>query len=228
MTLKHIMVNRPAVPAPLDLSIPRSEQRPWKFENEIAALFSRSPARPHPVVFIGSSSFTIWFTLDADLGHIGALNHGFGGSETSDCIHYWDRLVTPYSPRLVVLGSGDNDLANGKTPEAVIADFESAVRLARGMHTPAKLLFVAIKPSIARWALFGAQTIVNHHVQKRAHHDAHQVGFIDIRPVMLDSAGQPRRELFLEDGLHLSAAGYTAWSSVLRPRLKAELAVITA
>jgi lysophospholipase L1-like esterase len=182
-------------------------------------LVTRAPARPHPVVCIGSSSFTIWFTLDADLGHIGALNHGFGGAELSDCNHYWDRLVVPYSPRLVVLAAGDNDLANGKSPATVIADFEHAVS-----RTPpgAKLLFLAVKPSVARWPLFGAQTIVNDHVAARAAQDR-QVGFIDIRPAMLAADGRPIPGLFLEDGLHLSVAGYAAWTSVLRPRLHAEL-----
>ena len=36
---------------------------------------------------------------------------------------------------------------------------------------------------------------------------------------MLDGYGQPRRELFGEDGLHLSAAGYALWTAAVRARL---------
>jgi len=34
---------------------------------------------------------------------------------------------------------------------------------------------------------------------------------------MLDRAGKPRAEFFLEDGLHLSREGYRLWGSLLEP-----------
>ena len=38
---------------------------------------------------------------------------------------------------------------------------------------------------------------------------------------MLDDQGQPLKELFVEDGLHLNAAGYRRWSALVRPLLEA-------
>jgi lysophospholipase L1-like esterase len=40
---------------------------------------------------------------------------------------------------------------------------------------------------------------------------------------MLDEQAQPRDELFLEDGLHMTPAGYQLWTSIVRPRLEADL-----
>jgi hypothetical protein len=37
---------------------------------------------------------------------------------------------------------------------------------------------------------------------------------------MLDSAGNPRRELFLGDMLHMNEAGYAIWKELIRPHLK--------
>lgn len=39
---------------------------------------------------------------------------------------------------------------------------------------------------------------------------------------MLGSDGQPRMELFREDGLHLNAAGYRLWASAVRATLGAK------
>jgi lysophospholipase L1-like esterase len=42
-----------------------------------------------------------------------------------------------------------------------------------------------------------------------------QTYYIDVFEAMLDDEGQPRRELYLEDGLHLSQAGYRLWAQTL-------------
>jgi lysophospholipase L1-like esterase len=36
---------------------------------------------------------------------------------------------------------------------------------------------------------------------------------------MLSGDGQPRKELFLDDGLHLNAKGYALWNDILAPVL---------
>jgi len=36
---------------------------------------------------------------------------------------------------------------------------------------------------------------------------------------MLGPNGKPRKELFIEDGLHLSPAGYEIWKDVIAPLL---------
>jgi lysophospholipase L1-like esterase len=48
-----------------------------------------------------------------------------------------------------------------------------------------------------------------------------RLAYIDFDTLMLGWDEKPRRELFVEDGLHLSAQGYQLWSTVLRPWLTA-------
>ena len=43
--------------------------------------------------------------------------------------------------------------------------------------------------------------------------------FIDVFTPMLDSDGKPRRELFQADELHLSAAGYKLWATIIGPHV---------
>ena len=47
--------------------------------------------------------------------------------------------------------------------------------------------------------------------------------FIDVSQAMFDEHGEPRGELYLEDGLHMTGAGYDLWTSIVRPRLGADL-----
>lgn len=43
--------------------------------------------------------------------------------------------------------------------------------------------------------------------------------FVDVERPMLSADGKPRPELYVEDGLHMSPAGYRIWSAAIRPLL---------
>jgi lysophospholipase L1-like esterase len=43
--------------------------------------------------------------------------------------------------------------------------------------------------------------------------------FVDVAAGMLGEDGQPRPEIFKEDGLHMNRAGYVIWRDALRPLL---------
>lgn len=47
--------------------------------------------------------------------------------------------------------------------------------------------------------------------------------FIEVSESMLDEQGQPIEALYLEDGLHMSPAGYDLWTSIVEPRLASDL-----
>jgi lysophospholipase L1-like esterase len=48
--------------------------------------------------------------------------------------------------------------------------------------------------------------------------------YADTAAPMLGGDGMPRRELFLDDGLHLNAKGYQLWTSIAAPIIKDALA----
>jgi lysophospholipase L1-like esterase len=50
-----------------------------------------------------------------------------------------------------------------------------------------------------------------------------QLEYVDTTTPMLGPDGQPRRELFLDDGLHLNENGYATWNTVLEPVLQSAL-----
>jgi hypothetical protein len=45
--------------------------------------------------------------------------------------------------------------------------------------------------------------------------------FINVFPRMLGSDGQPQPDIFVEDRLHMNAAGYKLWTEIIGPFLPA-------
>jgi lysophospholipase L1-like esterase len=180
---------------------------------------SRAPPPAEANVFVGSSSIVFWKLADSFPGYA-CVNRGFGGSQLADSARYADRIVTPYRPRVVVLYAGDNDLAAGKAPEAVRDDYTQFAAKVRAKLPEAKIVFVSIKPSVLRWGLAEKMRTANTLIAGAMKDDPKQV-FVDVWPAMLGPDGKPRRELFVFDGLHLSAEGYKVWAGLVKPHLVA-------
>jgi lysophospholipase L1-like esterase len=171
------------------------------------------------VVFVGSSSIRMWGTLGRDFPGLPVLNRGFGGSELSDVVRFADRIVVPYKPRVVVLYAGENDLAAGKTPAEVFAEFRSFVAIIHRELPSTRVAFVAIKPSIARVNITDKMRATNQLIRNYIRTD-NKLVYVDVFTPMLDASGQPRVELFLEDGLHMNAKGYAIWRDLIDPVLR--------
>jgi lysophospholipase L1-like esterase len=178
-----------------------------------------NPPRAGTVVFVGSSSIRMWHTLASDFPGLPVLNRGFGGSELSDVVRFADRIVVPYKPRVVVLYAGDNDLAAGKTPAQVFAEFQSFVVIIHRELPGTRVAFVAIKPSIARVNIIDKMRAANQLIRDYVRTDSTLV-YVDVFAPMLDASGRPRAELFLEDGLHMNAKGYAIWRDLIDPVLR--------
>jgi lysophospholipase L1-like esterase len=117
---------------------------------------------------------------------------------------------------MVMLYAGDNDLAEGGTPEDVLNRVKA---FADGVHKrlpETQVTFISIKPSPARRGLVSKARAANRLVQEYA--DAHpKVDYIDVFTPMLAADGSPRSDLFRNDALHMNKAGYALWRTIIRP-----------
>lgn len=179
------------------------------------------------VLFVGSSSIRLWNDLETQFQTASVVKRGFGGSRMSDCARYVANLVLPYKPRLVVVYAGDNDLAEGQTPDDVLASFKSFVEQVRADLPSTRIAYLSIKPSPLRASLMPAivrtNTLIAQYVVSVPNLD-----FIDIYSKMLDADGRPRTELFMPDQLHLNADGYAIWKTVISEHLAAPALPVTA
>lgn len=186
------------------------------------------PVAPGGIVFTGSSSIVRWNTLAEDMKPLPVLNRGFGGSQYTDVNQYAWRTVVAYRPSIVVVYAGDNDLAakSTKTPQSVAADVQQFVSIVHGKLPQAWIYIVSIKPSYLRWKQWPQMKEANQLIQNfvRTHE---RVQYIDVAGPMFDAQGNLPRDLFVEDGLHMTAKGYAIWTSVIRPVLTNKFAELS-
>ena len=179
----------------------------------------RAMPSPGGVLFVGSSSIRLWESLARDFPGVTTINRGFGGSQLPDAVHYMDRIVLPYAPRTIVLYAGDNDLWAGATPEQLLEDYERFVSRVHERLPETRILYLAVKPSTARWSIADRIRKANALIRARAARDP-RLGFVDVFTPMLGPDGRPRPELLVEDGLHMTPAGYAVWRDALAPFLR--------
>jgi lysophospholipase L1-like esterase len=182
-----------------------------ELERSVAALLNGK----RPPVFYGSSSIRLWTTLAEDVDPR-VLNLGFGGSTLEACRHFFPRLVPPAHPRSVLLYAGDNDLGDGRSPDAAFADFRELANQLLDVLGTIPFGFISVKPSPARQLIGDRIRRLNDLV--RGEIESRPSGYyVDVFSPMLTESGRPRAELFENDGLHLNRQGYRLWSRLLRP-----------
>ncbi|TAM34036.1 MAG: hypothetical protein EPN68_00250 [Rhodanobacter sp.] len=195
---------------------------PAHWKTDIAAFVAHDRVDPppqHGVLFIGSSSIRFWApTLAHDFPGVPVIDRGFGGSAIADATYYADRIVTPYHPRLIVMYAGDNDIAGGDSPQQVIGEFKAFVARVRRDLPGVPVVFISIKPSVARWTMWPAMREANQGIRRWAATQKN-VRYVDTASKMLDAHGQPRPELLRDDGLHMKPSGYAIWIAALKPVL---------
>lgn len=172
-----------------------------------------SRPRARTLLLTGSSSIRKW-DLQKSFPGKQMINRGFGGSELSDAILYFDRIVLPHDPRVVFLYAGDNDIERGKSAQQVVEDYKAYSQLIREKAPNTRFAFISIKPSLKRWHLWPEMALANRMIESICETDNYSY-YIDIVGPMLDSEGLLRENLFAGDGLHLSEKGYHEWTRVI-------------
>lgn len=193
-----------------------------RWENEIAALVATGTSNPPPkdaTLFIGSSTIRLWKTLAQDFPGQPVINRGFGGSFVEDPTHFADRLVFPYAPRRIVFRAGGNDINDGKSPAQVLADFKAFVTVVHTKLPNTEIYFLAWNATPSRPASKTREHVLNQLVADYARTNP-KVHYVDAEDISLDAQGQPRRELFVKDGIHFNAEGYRLLAERVRRDLQ--------
>jgi lysophospholipase L1-like esterase len=211
----------PSIEPYLAKAPPASESLPpyAPFRDEIlrfAEVDRATPPPPCPVLFVGSSSIRMWRTLSEDMAPMPVINRGFGGSTIGQSTLYFDRIVAPYRPRAIVFYAGENDIDGGQSPADAASQFRIYLAKKRATLGRTPVFYISAKPSKLRFSQFARQTELNDAIRDLAAANP-DLTFIDVVPSML-SGGRPR-DIYVEDGLHMNAAGYAIWRGLVRQAL---------
>jgi 2-keto-4-pentenoate hydratase/acetyl esterase/lipase/lysophospholipase L1-like esterase len=192
-----------------------------RFEKQVLAYEAadRTEAPPPGAILLaGDSQFFRWKTVREDLSGYTVVNRGIDSFQTSDLLHYTERLVLPHKPRMIILHVGGNDVHNGKTPERVLADFQTFVAKVHAMQPGVPIAWSSITPGPGRWDEADRRKAAN---QLLKDYIATQPGlhFIDLWDAMLTADGKPREDIWVEDRVHPNHAGYLIRVGIMRPLL---------
>lgn len=207
---------------PVEVAPPPRPGDPFaKWEKNITAIEKKLTAqapKQSAVFFAGSSSIVGW-DLKKFFPNEDYINIGFGGSVIADSTHFAPRILTPHKPGAVVFYAGDNDIGRGGKAAQVLADFKAFVTEVRKDNPTCRVLFVAVKPSLARQKLYAEQQKANALVRSYCEGEK-GLTFVDVVPLMLGADGTPIPDLFQKDGLHMTPKGYELWSAAVAKALK--------
>lgn len=196
-------------------------QDPKRFAEDIKKFEELDKQNPPEdvILFVGSSSIRFWTTLKQDFPNHKILNRGFGGSHMSDLLFYLDKLVLKYAPKKVFIYEGDNDINDKEDSNAILKEAQDIVKKIHDVLPKTKVIFISAKPSIARWNLKDQYLQLNKLFKNYANQFDY-LEFIDVWNPMLDRQGNPKKDIFIEDNLHMNAKGYEIWKKVIEPYLK--------
>ncbi|HEY8957905.1 GDSL-type esterase/lipase family protein [Chitinophaga sp.] len=197
-------------------------QSPLRFSKDVNTIreFDKMYAAPeHPILFVGSSSIRKWDDLERNFSRYVVLNRGIGGAETNDITYFANDIIFPYHPRQIVIYVGENDLTNeAATADTLLQRFKILYTTIRSKLPEVPIVYISMKPSPSREKFFGkakqANALIRDYISREKN-----IRYVDIFSLMLDKAGKPRRELFVQDMLHMNKDGYAIWEKAVQPLL---------
>lgn len=196
-----------------DAPPPRKNQ--FEFDN-FAKIDREKNIKSAETVFVGSSTFAWWNSLEDDFKEEKAINRAIGGTVVKDIDENLDDLVLKYKPKNVVVYSGINDISRGGEPEQVQKDVEQLERKIHDKLPEAEVYVLAPSESPQFKHLAEkyrrADDLIRNYLAKRP-----RTHFVDTPKVMHDANGTLRSDLFLSDNTHPNKRGY---DEVLKPLIK--------
>jgi len=166
------------------------------------------------VVFTGSSSIRMWKDVQSYFPDYNVINNGFGGSQFSDLLYFYDEMILKPKPEILFIYEGDNDLADKKKPSKILKEAKVLAGKIKDDLPETKIVFISPKPSIARVHLKNDYINLNTKLKKYCKKQPN-ISFADVWYPMLDNQGNVFKDVFIEDGLHMNKKGYDIWGNVI-------------
>ncbi|WBX96937.1 GDSL-type esterase/lipase family protein [Chryseobacterium gambrini] len=193
----------------------------WQDIQNFKKLNLENPPAKNAILLVGSSSFTKWTDVANYFPDKTIIKRGFGGSRLTDLNDYAEDLLNPYQPKQIIIYCGENDFADNDKLKAdvVVERFKTFYKKIRAKFPKIEVDYISIKYSPSREKLWPQMKEANKKIADFMKKQPN-AEFIDITKVMQDENGNVRKDLFVEDMLHMTPEGYKLWTSVMNPYMK--------
>jgi lysophospholipase L1-like esterase len=191
--------------------------RPPNFKAKVEQ-FRSYPNATTDIIFVGNSitAGTDWSEL---LGNSNCRNRGISADITFGVLERLDE-VTEGKPAKVFVLIGINDISRNVPDSFIIDNYRKIIHRIKAASPATKIYFHTILPVNADVAppknqYHKDEHIMNVNAALKKLGAAEKITVIDLHPHFLDAAGKLDKQYTI-DGLHLNAAGYKIWSSILK------------
>lgn len=176
------------------------------------------------ILLVGGSNARRWTDVGSYFPGEMVINRGFGGAQLADVLHYIKRIVVPYAPKVIFLNGGGNDLAAGKSPEVIRDTCREFVHQVSAALPNTKIYYISIPPVMRAAQAPESMAVIrrtNALIAELAQSER-ALEFVDLFPRFLAADGQPKAELFVEDGTHFSTQGQAVVAALLKEKMSAK------
>ena len=157
-------------------------------------------------------------------GSLAVVNHGFGTSTSEELLYYYPRMVRPWEPRALVIGTYANDNMYGYGPEDVMTNVSKICHWARTDFPGIKIFLVEDHPrpnskDFNKKEMWNQNRIKRErylemiHAYANSHEDTevielwNQPEFFET-PEDVGNYKKVREDIFAKDKVHPNQAGY--------------------
>jgi len=192
-------------------------QNPTRFAGQVEKLSNKEynfSSDKKLLVFTGSSSIVRWKNVAGVFPAYNVINNGFGGSQFSDLIYYYEELIKSWEPEILFIYEGDNDIAKGKKPNLVFKQAKSLIKsISRDLPTT-RVIVISPKPCIKNWSKKDNYLKLNKKLEKYCN-KKDKLDYADVWSAMVDENGVVFQDIFISDGDHMNKKGYDIWEKVI-------------
>ena len=204
--------------------------------------YEAMPMQTGKILFYGHSLFTRWSNRDrvtktleemilGKNGEQACLNHGFGTSTSEELLYYYDRLVRPYKPKVLVMMTWANDGMYGYSPERCMENIIKLCMWAR-MDFPGIPIFLVAPHPHGTYTTRGTPKDFRKEVAFETLLNAYANSQEGIKVITMEDKAmfyetpedigditKIRKDIF-SDSVHLNDAGYELFKDIFIEELK--------
>ncbi len=191
----------------------------WMQENRRAFWLQRAH-KQGSVVFAGDSLIAGWRSLPSDFPALSTANRGIGGDVSRGLLFRFQEDVLDLHPKAIVLLIGTNDLSARQATADTLFNIAAMLELARRHDARVPVVLCTLPPREHLDAPVEPARLAELNAGIRAlAAERAGVTVVDLFEPLSAGDGSMDERYFAADRLHLSAAGYAKWRSVLAPVL---------
>ncbi len=188
---------------------------PWMIDNR-AHFWSRRESDQGAVVFAGSSGIGNWKSIADAFPGLKVANRGVGGDTSRGLLFRFEEDVLDLNPTGIVLLIGSNDLSAHADPIKIQNNIAALIDAARAKNASVPIVLCTLPPRNNPKAPTRPGAVEATNAKLTELGAAKSVVLADLYSPFATPERLPIPELFHDDSMHFSTAGYDKLGEILR------------